>query len=74
MNRGDPTLKMLDLQQGKDLNYRLEGTSLENQIYNSLILLLTIDLSILTVMEMYLMVITSLRYLDILENLIFLVS
>ena len=74
MNPGDPTLKMLDLQQGKDLNYRLEGTSLENQIYNSLILLLTIDLSILTVMEMYLTVITSLRYLDILENLIFLMS
>ena len=44
MNPGDPTLKMLDLQQGKDLNYRLEGTSLKNQIYNSLILLLDIDL------------------------------
>ena len=74
MNPGDPTLKMLDLQRGKDLNYRLERTLPKNQIYNSFILLLTIGLSILTVMEMYLMVITSLRYLDISENLIFLMS
>ena len=74
MNPGDPTLKMLDLLHGKDLNYRLERTLPKNQICNSFILLLIIGLSILTVMEMYLMVITSLRYLDISENLIFLMS
>ena len=49
MNLGDPSLKMLDPQSEKDLNYRLEKKLLKNQIYNSHILLLIIGLSILIV-------------------------